>query len=542
MSCVINILMLSGSLYMLQVYDRVLTSHSVPTLVALSILVAGLYAVLGILDALRSQVLVRVASSVNARLAPLAHNAAIRAPLHGASHTEAAQPVRDVDTLRAFLSGQGPVALLDLPWMPIYIAFAFVLHALIGWLTVAGVLVLVLLTLVTERKTEALNRVLGIAATARNAILENNTRNAEVLQAMGLGARAGRRFSSANADYLATHAKASDITGTMSGLSKVMRMLLQSATLGLGAYLVLEGEMTGGAIIAASIAASRAMAPIELAIGQWKSFVAARQGYQRLKTTLNLAQRAADPLPLPAPVKALALSNVTVTAPRSQRLLLNGISFELAAGQGLGIVGPSAAGKSTLARAITGVLPLARGTVRLDGAALDRWRAEDLGRHVGYLPQDVELFDGTISETISRFEEAPDGAAIIAAAQAANVHEMILRLPDGYETVLGPRGAALSAGQRQRIALARALYRDPFLVVLDEPNSNLDGEGEAALTRAIEGVRRRGGIAIIVAHRPSALAAVDLVAVMNGGQLASFGARDETLRTLIRTVPVAAAS
>lgn len=540
MSGLINVLMLTGSLYMLQVYDRVLTSHSIPTLVALSLLAAGLYVVLGALDVLRSQVLVRVASGVNARLAPLAHRAAINAPLYGASQTEAGQPVRDVDTLRGFLSGQGPVALLDLPWMPIYIAFAFVLHALVGWITVAGVIVLVLLTFVTERKTEDFNRALSGASDRRSTILENNTKNAEVLKAMGLSGRAGARFGSANAAYLAMHTRASDIGTAMSGLSKIMRMMLQSATLGLGAYLVVKGEMSAGAIIAASIAASRALAPIEQAIGQWKSFVAARQAYARLKTTLPPTDKASAPVALPAPTKSVTLHNVTVAAPRVQRLLLNGISFELVAGQGLGIVGPSAAGKSTLARALAGVWPLVRGAVCLDGAALDRWHEDDLGRHIGYLPQDVELFDGTIAENICRFEEQASSADIIAAAVAADVHEMILSLPDGYETVLGPRGAALSAGQRQRVALARALYRDPFLVVLDEPNSNLDSEGEAALTRAILGVRERGGIAIIIAHRPSALAAVDAVAVMHAGQLASFGPKEDVMRNFIRQVPAAA--
>jgi ATP-binding cassette subfamily C protein len=335
------------------------------------------------------------------------------------------------------------------------------------------------------------------------------------------------------------HSKASDIAGAMGGLSKTMRMVLQSATLGLGAFLVLEGEMTGGAIIAASIAASRALAPIELAIGQWKSFVAARQSFERLKTSVAAAQTPA-PVPLPAPTKSVRLENVAVAVPRTQRLLLNGINLELTAGQGLGIIGPSAAGKSTLARTIAGVMSLARGSVRLDGATLDRWQPEVLGRSIGYLPQDVQLFDGTIAENISRFEEQPDGQEIIAAACAADVHEMILRLPDGYETRIGAGNAVLSAGQRQRLALARALYRNPFLVVLDEPNSNLDAEGEAALTRAIAGVRERGGIAIIIAHRPTALAAVDLVAVMAEGQLASFGPKEQVLRSLMRNVQTAA--
>ena len=277
-------------------------------------------------------------------------------------------------------------------------------------------------------------------------------------------------------------------------------MVLQSAMLGLGAYLTIRGQLSAGGIIAASIASSRALAPIELAITHWKSFVAARQSYARLTKTLDALPGEVVPLQLPPPTRSLVLEGVMVPIPGTQRLVLNTISFELKAGQALGLIGPSAAGKSSLARAITGVWPLARGAVRLDGAALDRWSIEELGWHIGYLPQDVALFDGTIAENIARFEDPPDGGAIIAAAKAADVHEMILRLPEGYETRLGPGGLAMSAGQRQRIALARALYRDPFLVVLDEPNSNLDAEGEAALTQAIVGVRNRGGICIVIAH------------------------------------------
>jgi ATP-binding cassette subfamily C protein len=311
--------------------------------------------------------------------------------------------------------------------------------------------------------------------------------------------------------------------------------------LGLGAYLTLRGQLTAGGIIAASIASSRALAPVELAIAHWKSFVAARQSYGRLTKTLDALPGETTPLPLPPPTRSLSVEGVTVAIPGTQRIVLNNIGFELKAGQALGLIGPSAAGKSSLARAISGVWPTQRGAVRLDGAALDRWGLEDLGWHIGYLPQDVALFDGTIAENIARFEEEPDSGAVIAAAKAANVHDMILRVPDGYETRLGPGGMGLSAGQRQRLALARALYRDPFLVVLDEPNSNLDAEGEAALTQAIFGIRNRGGIAIVIAHRPSALAAVDMVGMMGAGQLTAFGPKDEILKKVL-IKPVAQAS
>jgi ATP-binding cassette subfamily C protein len=533
-SGVVNVLALTGAFYMLQVYDRVLTSHSVPTLVALSVLAIGLYLFQGTLDVIRGQALVRLGSRLDRRLAPLAHDAVVALPLQGAGTTAALQPLRDIDAMRAFLASQGPVAILDLPWMPAYLAFVFLLHPWLGALALAGTLLLVALTWLTERLTRPLNAAATKAAASRMGLADANARNAEVLRAMGFGGRAAHRFARANDEHLALQAKASDIGGGLGGLSRVARMMLQSALLGLGAYLTIRGEVSAGAIIAAAIAASRALAPVELAIAHWKSFVAARQGAARLKQTLAALPAQAAPLALPAPRRGLAVEGVSLAAPGSQRLILTNISFELAAGQALGVIGPSAAGKSTLARALTGVWPLARGAVRLDGAALERWLPEELGRHIGYLPQDVALFDGTIADNIARFEEPPEAAAIIAAAQAADVHEMILRLPDGYETRLGPGGTALSAGQRQRLALARALYRDPFLVVLDEPNSNLDADGEAALTRAIAGIRTRGGVCVVIAHRPSALAAVDLVAVIGNGQLTAFGPRDEVLRKVLR--------
>jgi ATP-binding cassette subfamily C protein len=352
---------------------------------------------------------------------------------------------------------------------------------------------------------------------------------------MGLGPRVAARFHAVNAEYLRTQARASEVGSALSGLSKVSRMTLQSAVLGLGAWLTIQGNLTAGAIIAASIAASRALAPIELAIAHWKSLVAARQSHSRLKSTLAALPSPESPLELPPPSRTLALDNVTVPVPGTQRVVLGNVSFALEAGQGLGVIGPSGAGKSTLARAVVGVWPCARGTVRIDGAALDRWPIDTLGRAVGYLPQSVELFDGSISENISRFDPDADPKAILAAAQAAGVHDMILRFPEGYETRLGADGTALSAGQRQRIALARALYGEPFLVVLDEPNSNLDAEGEVALTAALLRVRKRGGIVLVVAHRRSALNAVDQVAVIANGQLTAFGARDQVLRDVLQT-------
>ena len=541
-SGVVNLLALSGSFYMLQVYDRVLTSHSTPTLIALSVLVAGLYIFQSIIDLLRSQALVRLGSGINAIMMPAAHAAALELPLRGQSATSSLQSMRDVDAIRSFLAGQGLVALFDMPWIPIYLVFVYMLHPILGMLATGGMLVLIVLTLLTEFMTQSLEASVGKAASTRMALADANARNADILRAMGFGDRATDRFLKASTEYLLLQAKASDVVGGMSSLSKVFRMMMQSAMLGVGAYLTLMGEVTGGAIMASSICTGRATAPVELAISQWKSFVAARQSYARLKKVLAVLPAHAPATKLPPPKKSFTVENVALTAPGSQRLLVSGVTFQLEAGQGLGIIGPSGAGKSTLARALTGVWPLARGAVRLDGAALDQWQPSDLGAHMGYLPQDVSLFDGTIADNISRMDPEADSRAIITAAKAADVHQLILGLSDGYDTRLGVGGTSLSGGQRQRIALARALYKSPFLVVLDEPNSNLDAEGEAALTRAIHGIRERGGIAIVIAHRPSALAAVDKVAVLGGGQLAAFGPKDEVLGKVLAPAGAPAAA
>lgn len=544
-SAVTNILALTGSIYMLQVYDRVLSSRSVPTLLVLSALAIGLYLFQGGLEVIRGQILVRLGSRLDRKLAPLAHDAVMRLPLYG-SRTSALQPIRDVDAIRGFLSGQGPIAILDMPWMPVYIAFAFFLHPLLGVITLAGAIILLSLTVATERRIKEPARIAFEAARQRTMIADASEQNAEVLRAMGFGPRFMERFAKANAEHLSSQERLGDMSGGMSAVSKMFRLILQSALLGAGAYLALRGELTAGAIIAASIAASRALAPIEIAIANWRSLVAARQSCARLDAVLSSLPAEQEPLALPAPDKSLRVENITLNVPGSQRIVLSNVNFEVAAGQVLAVIGPSAAGKSSLARALTGVWPLARGAVRLDAAALDRWSVEELGKHIGYLPQNVQLFDGTITENITRFEDNPESGDVIAACQAANVHEMIVRLPNGYETLVGQQGEALSAGQRQRIALARALYKTPFFLVLDEPNSNLDAEGEAALASALDSVKARGGIAVVIAHRPSVLASADLVAVLGAGQLTAFGLRDETLRKVcppnVRQIVPAAAT
>jgi ATP-binding cassette subfamily C protein len=541
-SGVVNMLALTGSFYMMQVYDRILTSRSVPTLLALSILAAILFLFQGGLEVLRGQVLVRLASRMDRGLTPLAHDAVMRLRSVTGAQTNAVQPIRDVDAVRTFLSGQGPIAVLDMPWMPLYLAFVFILHPLLGWVTVSGALFLIAVTLLTERLIRAPSEAAIAVSRQRWAIVEASDRNAEVLQAMGFGGRFSRRLQAVNNEHIATNESLSDLVGGFSSVSRLFRLMLQSALLGLGAYLTIEGEMTAGAIIACSIAASRALAPIEVAIGNWRSLAAARKAADRLDTVYNHLPEKGAPLLLPPPCRSLKVEAISVAVPGTQTAILTGVTFEIAAGTALAVIGPSASGKSTLARALTGAWPLSRGSIRLDGAALASWSQEELGRHIGYLPQDVQLFDGSITENIARFEEQPDSHRVFAASGAAGVHEMVLRLPEAYETRVGEGGSALSAGQRQRIALARALYGEPFLVVLDEPNSNLDADGEKALMEAMAAVKARSGIVIVIAHRPSLLTVVDKVAVIGGGQLTAFGPKDEVLGKVLRQPPKAPSS
>jgi ATP-binding cassette subfamily C protein len=533
-SGVVNILALTGSFYMMQVYDRALTSHSLPTLLALSLLTVGLYMSQGALDVLRSQILVRLGARLDLSLAPVAHRVTIDMPRFGFSTAEAAERGRDVDTLRGFISGQGPIALFDLPWMPIFVIFVYLLHPWLGLLTLGGAVVLTAITLLVEFLMQRRNTDLLRSSVARGGIIDSHTRNAEVIRALGMAGRAIDRFAQANRRHLELHAQTSGISGTFSGLAKVLRMILQSAVLGLGAYLVIKGELSAGSIIAASVAAGRALAPVDLAIAQWKSGVQARKSYARLTETLTALDQAEPPVTLPPPVTSLKVEKVTVAAPTTGVVLLADISFELKAGQAVGIIGPSGGGKSTLARVLTGVWPTLRGNVRLDEADIEQWAPDVIGRSLGYLPQDVSLLDANISQNIARLDPEADQKAIFAAAKAANVHDLIVRLPQGYETELGPSGMSLSAGQRQRIGLARALYGNPFLVVLDEPNSNLDAEGEAALTKAIASIRARGGIAVVIAHRPSALAACDMVGIIQDGRMTAFGPKDEVLQQQLK--------
>ncbi|MBB4388424.1 type I secretion system permease/ATPase [Rhizobium sophorae] len=529
-SCVINILALTGSFFMLQVYDRVIPGRSLPTLVGLGIIAATLFVFQGVLELIRSMLLVRVGTAVDERFGDRVYGSLVLLPSRMQMPGDGLQCVRDLDTVRGFLSGPGPTALFDMPWMPFYLFLCFLFHIWIGVTALAGALILIALTMLTEVRSRQPAKEAAKLAAERINLAEATKRNSEAVLAMGFGHFIGERWTELNRKYLANHVAASTVTGGLATASKILRMMLQSGVLAVGALLVIRQEATGGIMIASSILVSRALAPVELAIGQWKGFVAARQSWGRLTKLMTLMSSEQREVDLPAPRENLIVENLQIAAPGGRSPILRGVSFKVSAGEAVGVIGPSASGKSTLARAITGLwLPLG-GAVRLDQALLTQWDPHELGRHLGYLPQDVSLFDGSIAQNIARFDPKADSETVIAAAKAAGVYDMIVQFSDGFDTKVGEQGSVLSAGQRQRIALARALYGEPFLVVLDEPNSNLDADGEAALTKAISGVRARGGIAIVIAHRPSALTAVDQVLVMGNGQMQAFGPKDEVLK------------
>ncbi|MCJ2062141.1 type I secretion system permease/ATPase [Methylobacterium sp. J-088] len=536
-SALANLLTLTGSFFMLEVYDRVIPSRSIPTLIGLCVLALVLYAAQSTLEALRARTLARIGAVLDAEIGPRVFSLSVQAPLRGAKPDQAGQPLRDLEQVRAFLAGSGPAALFDLPWLPVYVVVCFLFHPLIGVAAIGGAMLLTSLTLAAELATRSPARSATAHAGRRLALSEATRRNAETVAALGLESRLSRRWAAVNRDHAHAQQRASDIAGGLGAVSKACRMALQSGVLALGAYLVINNQASGGIIIAASILVARALAPAELAIANWRVFVAARQSWRRLAEALERHPPARVPLALPEAKLSLSVEGVHVVPPGASRATVHDVSFQLRAGQGMGVIGPSAAGKSSLVRALVRIWTPLHGRVRLDGADLGQWAPEHLGAQIGYLPQETELFAGTIAENISRFLPGAPAEAIVEAAQAAGAHDLILNLPQGYDTMLGESGAGLSAGQRQRIGLARALYGDPFLVVLDEPNANLDAEGENALTQAILRVRGRGGICVVVAHRPSALAAVDHVLMMHEGRVQAFGTKDEVLKRVLRPAP-----
>src|SRR5689334_13168447 len=529
-----NILMLTGAMFMLEIYDRVLPSRSMPTLVGLLVLAATLFTALGVLDAIRGRILVRVGGSLDEALSGRVYDTLMRLPLRVGGRSDGTQPLRDLDAVRSYLSGLGPVALFDLPWIPLYLAICFAFHPLIGLTALAGAIILIALTLLTEILMRAPTRAATEAAVVRSGLAEASRRNAEALVAMGMAGRIAARWNEANRQYMRSQQEASDLGGGLGATSKVLRMMLQSGVLAVGAYLVINQEASAGIIIAGSILSARALAPVDLAIANWKGFVAARQSWHRLNRLLLASPAQSAPMQLQAPTHRLTVESASGAPPGVAKIVVQDVAFELEAGQGLGVIGPSGSGKSSLVRLLVGVWQSVRGNIRLDGAALDQWAPDALGRHIGYLPQDVELLAGTVAENISRFEPEADTAAVIAAAKIVGVHDLIVRLPSGYDTPIGEQGSALSAGQAQRVALARAVYRDPFLIVLDEPNSNLDSEGEEALTKAITGIRERMGIVVVVAHRPSAIAGVDHLLMMNQGRMQAFGPKEDVLSKVLQ--------
>jgi len=536
MSLMINLLYLTGSVFMLEVYDRVLPSRSVPTLVGLVILAGGLYIAQGVLDLIRGRVLGRVGTALDEALNARVFETVVRLPLTVGARNEGLQPLRDLDNVRSFLGGMGPGAFFDLPWLPFYLAICFAFHWLIGVTALVGAIILVTLTVITEFMSREPAREAMTLAARRNDLAAASRRNAEVLVAMGMSGRLTRRWSETNESYLAGNQRASDVSGGLGAIAKVMRMTLQSAVLAVGAYLVIHQEATAGIIIAGSILSARALAPVDLAIAHWKGFVAARQSWYRLNRLLGSLPVPAAQMLLQNPSERLSVEGVAIVPPGDQKVIVQDVTFALEAGHGLGVIGPSGSGKSSLIRALVGVWQPARGKVRLDGAALDQWSSDVLGRHIGYLPQDVELFAGTVAQNISRFDPDASSDAIIAAAKDAGVHDMVIKMRDGYDTQIGEHGTSLSAGQAQRVALARALYGDPFLIVLDEPNSNLDTEGDEALTRAVRGARERGAIVVVVAHRPIGIEAVDQLLVLKDGRMQAFGPKEIVLGQVLQRV------
>jgi len=532
LSALVNLLMLAGPLYMLQVYDRVLSSRSVPTLVALTVFMVGAYVFQAALDIIRSRIVVRAAALLDWHLDTTVHEAVIQLAIRSRQPGDAHQPVRDLDTVRSFLTGPGPVAISDLPWIPVFLFVCYLIHPWLGLMSLAGAAILLALTLVNERANREPARIAAQDSGVRTAAVEADRRNSESVVAMGMSDALAARWKRTNARYLAAVRRSTDVINLFGGIARALRFLLQSAILGLGAYLAIKQEITAGAMIAASIMMGRALAPIDSAIANWRPFLAARLALRRLSETLSKLPLDRVNTELPRPERAIQVEHVVIAAFGATTPIVSSVNFRIAAGEALGIVGPSGAGKSSLVRTLVGVWPPARGAVRIDGAAIDQWDQSLLGQHIGYVAQRVELFNGTIAENISRMAIAPNSEAVIEAARDAGAHDTILRLSAGYDTMIGDAGAILSGGQQQRIALARALYGKPFLVVLDEPASNLDNEGELALQQAIVNLKTRGAIVILVAHRPSAIATCDkLLFIANGAQQA-FGPRDEVLRKI----------
>ena len=530
-SLLINFLMITPSIYMLQVYDRVVSTGNKSTLLMLTLIVVVLFITMAALEWVRSQILVKVSGRLEILLNQRLFKITFKQSLYSGGQRATTQPLDDLTGLRQFLTGNGLFAFFDAPWMPVYLGLLFLFHPWYGWFSVATAILLCIVAAVTEKSTSKILSEANNISMATRGALGRNLRNAEVIESMGMLDRIRQRWMVGATKVLELQSVASSRAGLLTALSKVIRLSSQSLILGLGAYLVIEREISPGLMIAGSILMGRALAPIDLMIGTWKGFISARDQYKRLNDLLRQIPADKEHMLLPNPEGRIQLENAVVVPPGSKLPVLKGINMVIEKGDIVGVIGPSGAGKSTLARAILGIWPTTNGAIRLDGAEIFNWDREHLGGFVGYLPQDIELFEGTISENIARFGDM-NPEQVVTAAKMADVHELILRLPDGYDTVIGVTGGNLSGGQRQRIGLARALYGNPVLVVLDEPNSNLDDQGEAALEKALLQLKQKHTTVLIITHRNSVLSKVDKLLILNEGVLAVYGPRDQVIAHL----------
>jgi ATP-binding cassette subfamily C protein EexD len=527
-SLLINFLMITPSIYMLQVYDRVVSTGNLSTLLMLTLIVLLLFITMTALEWVRSQILVRVSTRLETLLNQRLFQVAFKQALFSGGQKATTQPLDDLTGLRQFLTGNGLFAFFDAPWMPIYLGILFLFHPWYGWFSVLTAILLCIVAAFTERSTSKILSEANNIAMATRGLLAKNLRNAEVIESMGMLGNIRQRWLTGAVNVLDLQAIASSRAGLLTSLSKVIRLSSQSLILGLGAYLVIEREISPGLMIGGSILMGRALAPIDMMIGSWKGFISARDQYKRLNEILLMIPADADHMALPNPVGKLHFEHAVVTAPSGKSAILKDLSLTIEKGDIVGVVGPSGAGKSTLARAVLGIWPTASGSIRLDGAEVFHWDREHLGKFIGYLPQDTELFEGTIGENIARFGEV-DSEKVVAAAKMANVHELILRFPEGYDTVIGATSGNLSGGQRQRIGLARALYDNPVLIVLDEPNSNLDEQGEAALEQALVELKQKQATVLMITHRNNVLSKVDKLLILNEGALVAYGPRDQVI-------------
>ncbi|MEL7513762.1 MAG: type I secretion system permease/ATPase [Pseudomonadota bacterium] len=528
-----NLLMLTGPLYMLQVYDRVLGSRSEETLIALSLLVVFLYGVMGILDFTRGRIMARVGARFQSRLDRRVFDAVIRKSAV-APDEQSQTSLADLESVQRLMTSPVLMAFFDLPWTPIFVAGIFIFHPMLGWLAVAGGTLLIIIAFANQFLSRLPQAKAGVAGQRANAMSDQIRLESEMVQSMGMRDAAFGRWQTARGEALQEQIRATDVGGGFTSMTKTLRLFLQSAMLGLGAYLVLQNEMTPGAMIAGSILLGRALAPMEMMLNQWPVVQRARKGWDNLAELLGTVPQEQPKTALPKPKARLIAKALTVVPPGDRQAALRNVNFELKPGDAMGVIGPSGAGKSTLARTITGVWRPAGGSIRLDSAALDQYDPSVLGGHIGYLPQRVQLFDGTIADNIARLAATPDDAKVVAAAKKADAHEMILQLPEGYDTVIDSAKHRLSGGQVQRIGLARALYDEPVIVVLDEPNSNLDNEGNMALNAAIKSMKAEGRSVIIMAHRPAAIQECDTLLVIENGTATAFGAKDEILQTMVK--------